>query len=78
MISSEPGVKWIWICLLMIARSFADGALAASCGSSTFCPGYSAASAARKRVSAQSLASTGRVTSPFLRQMTNAVSNSVS
>ena len=28
MISSEPGVKWIWICLLMIARSFADGALA--------------------------------------------------
>ena len=39
MISSEPGVKWIWICLLMIARSFADGALAASFGSSTFWPG---------------------------------------
>ncbi len=39
MISSEPGVKWIWICLLMIARSFSDGGLAASVGSSTFCPG---------------------------------------
>jgi hypothetical protein len=37
MISSEPGVKWIWICLLMMARSFTEGAWAATFGSSTFC-----------------------------------------
>src|SRR5512139_913494 len=75
MISSDPGVKWIWICLLMIARSFADGALDASAVSCTFWPGYADASAARKRVSAQSFAETARVTSPFFRQITNAVSN---
>ena len=39
MISSDPGVKWIWICLLMMARSFDDGAFAAIFGSSTFAPG---------------------------------------
>ena len=39
MISSEPGVKWIWICLLMMARSWGEGALAAIFCSSTFCCG---------------------------------------
>ena len=39
MISSEPGVKWISICLLMMARSFFDGGFAAIFGSSTFAPG---------------------------------------
>ena len=52
--------------------------LAASVGSSTFCPGYAAASDEMNRVSAHSRPLTGRVTSPFLRQITNAVSNSVS
>ncbi|MGZ8832969.1 MAG: hypothetical protein ACXW19_07220 [Thermoanaerobaculia bacterium] len=51
---------------------------AAIFGSSTFAPGYCAASEEMNRASTQSFASTDRVTSPFLRQITNAVSNSVS
>ena len=78
MIWSEPGVKWISSCLLMMARSILPGALAAIFGSSTFAPGYAAAMACTKRVSTQSFAETARVTRPFLRQITNAVSNSVS
>ena len=52
MMSAEPGVKWISSCLLMMARSFFPGSFFAIFGSSTFAPGYDAASACRKRVSA--------------------------
>ena len=78
MISSEPGVKWIWICLLMMARSFPSAPWRRSYRLLHLLPWISAASAARKRVSAQSWRRPACVTSPFLRQMTKAVSNSVS